>query len=168
MKTDGSPLVVSLIEALRRELQEYGEMLALLDQQQGTVLTRAAEEVFQSVGLVQIQLARIGAARQKRENCQKEIAARLGRPEEANFVTLIPRLPDQFRLAVESLVRENNQLLSRVQERLRQNHLLLARSLQLMQQFLKALLPVESTTMDNEGSHLSPVSGIKGLYDAVG
>jgi len=36
----------NLINALRRELQEYGEMLALLDRQQQLVMARAADEVF--------------------------------------------------------------------------------------------------------------------------
>jgi len=39
----------TLIEALRDELKQYGEMLALLDQQQELVAGRAADELLHSV-----------------------------------------------------------------------------------------------------------------------
>ena len=46
MKTEVaiSTLIVGLIEKLRDELHQYGEMLALLEQQQESVIARAAED----------------------------------------------------------------------------------------------------------------------------
>ena len=46
-----------LVGALRHELQEYGEMLALLDRQQEQVKARSASEIFQSISLLQAQAA---------------------------------------------------------------------------------------------------------------
>ncbi len=42
---------------------------------------------------------------------------------------------------MQALVQENNELLVRVQQRARQNHLLLLRSLELMQKLINSLFP---------------------------
>ncbi len=55
---------------------------------------------------------------------------------------LIPLLPADYRPLVQALVDENNELLVRVRQRARQNHLLLSRSVELMQGLLNTLLPV--------------------------
>ena len=52
------------------------------------------------------------------------------------FAEIIPQLPEAYRPLIESLVDENNSLLQRVQQRARQNHLVLSRSVELMQDFL--------------------------------
>jgi flagellar biosynthesis/type III secretory pathway chaperone len=70
---------------------------------------------------------------------------------------------------VEALVRENNELLIRVQQRARQNHLLLSRSLELMQQFIHALVPASlPTTYDGAGQVSSAHRPNQPLYEAVG
>ena len=75
-----------LIEALREELQHYGEMLALLDLQQSHLVARAASVVFQSISLIKAQgishsaspapAAKIAAAPwPKIANCRKRRAS---------------------------------------------------------------------------------------------
>lgn len=130
-----------LIEALRDELQQYGEMLALLDQQQALVIRRQASELPQNVTGVNAQLARIADARQTREQHQRWIAAELQQPEDAPFNVIIPLLPADYRPLVEALVQENNELLVRVQQRTRQNHLLLSHAVDLMQQLINSMFP---------------------------
>ena len=162
-------LVTSLIESLRVELQHYGEILASLDQQQESVVTRSAEEVMQSVATINQQMALVQEARQKREACQNTIANTIGQKEDPTFVSLLPHLPEKFRSAVGSLVRENNELLRRVHRRARQNHLLLARSLEMMQQFLANLAPAAPPATYNESGQLhsrGPIS--QKIYEAVG
>jgi len=51
------------IEALREELQHYGEMLGLLDRQQELVVIRAADEILQTVSAINAQSASIQSAR---------------------------------------------------------------------------------------------------------
>ena len=51
------PLIKSLVAALREELEQYGEMLARLDDQQELVMRREADGVLQSV---EEQLAGLG------------------------------------------------------------------------------------------------------------
>ena len=50
------------------------------------------------------------------------------------FAAIIPLLPPDYRPLVQALVQENNELLARVHQRTRQNHLLLSHAVELMQQ----------------------------------
>jgi flagellar biosynthesis/type III secretory pathway chaperone len=169
MNDDTSKLVSNLIERLREELQEYGEMLALLDQQQESVLARAGEEVTRTALATGEQMARVQAARQRRLEGQQAVAAALGHAAEPDFATLIPQLPSPYRVAVDTLVRQNNGLLVRVQQRARQNHLLLGRAMQLMQQFINVLVPAAGPAVYNGVGELNtPARSAAGLYEAVG
>ena len=120
--------IKELIEALRDELKNYGEMLALLDLQQEQVKARSAAEIFQSISLIQAQAAAIQAARQHREQCRAAAAHSFLQPDHTPFTGLIPLLPPDYRPLLRALVDENNQLLGRVRQRARQNHVLLRRS----------------------------------------
>ena len=131
--------IKSLIDALRDELQNYGEMLALLDQQQEHLVARAVAEVFQSISLIKAQGGAIQRACARREDC---------------------------RLA---LVGENNELLLRVRRRARQNHLMLRRSVELMQELLNTLLPSRRASVyDGTGAHPASLCAPRRFYDALG
>jgi flagellar biosynthesis/type III secretory pathway chaperone len=162
-------LLQNLIEALREELKEYGEMLALLDQQQQMVMHRQTQDMLQCVTAINSQAETIAAARSEREQRQRHIAPRLGLPEDSPFAVLIPRLPAEYRPLVQALVQENNALLVRVQQRARQNHLLLSRVVDLMQHFLGSLFPgSQPLTYDGGGQMLAAGLPQRSLYDAVG
>ena len=165
----GAPLLVGLLTALRQELEQYGEMLARLEQQQEYVIVRAAEDVLRSAGSIQEQMDTIQAARQEREKRQADVASFLRLEGDPAFARLLPVLPAPYRVAIASLVREINDLLARVQHRARQNHLLLGRSLEMMQQFLSVLLPVAHPKTYNGGGQLQPLDQpVQVLYQAVG
>lgn len=162
-------LVQRLIERLRDELHQYGEMLALLDQQQEHVTQRAADEVLHSALAVTEQMGRIQAARAQREACQRELAAALGCAAAPSFAEVVPRLPTAYQPAVTALVRENNDLLARVQQRARQNHLLLRRALELMQQFVQQVAASQTpATYAGNGLLQSRPAPPRPLYEAVG
>jgi flagellar biosynthesis/type III secretory pathway chaperone len=161
--------VEPLIGALREELQEYGEMLVLLDRQQEQVKARSANEIFQSISLIQAQATAIQSARQKRENCRRTAAQNCRQPENAPFTVLIPCLPPDYRPLVVALVDENNQLLVRVRQRARQNHVLLRRSVELMGDLLRTLFPVRQTSVYNQNGHKrAPALAVRSIYNAVG
>ena len=165
----GAALLVGLLTALRQELEQYGEMLARLEQQQEYVIVRAAEDVLRSAGSIQEQMDTIQAARQEREKRQADVASFLRLEGDPAFARLLPVLPAPYRVAIASLVREINDLLARVQHRARQNHLLLGRSLEMMQQFLSVLLPVAHPKTYNGGGQLQPLDQpVQVLYQAVG
>src|SRR5438093_12896792 len=60
-----------VIEALRNELQQYGEMLALLDQQRQLAPKSGADEVLRSISSINAQGASIQAAREQRQRAQQ-------------------------------------------------------------------------------------------------
>jgi flagellar biosynthesis/type III secretory pathway chaperone len=158
-----------LIEALRNELQNYGEMLALLERQREYLISRAADEVFQSISLIKAQGAAIQEARAKREECRRAVAEDCTQPAETSFASLIPILPGDYQPLLKALVEENNELLFRVRRRARQNHLMLHRSVELMQDLLNTLLPSrQATVYDEMGGCRSVISAPQRLYEAVG
>ena len=67
-----------LIRALREELQQYGEMLARLDDQQNLVMRRSADGVLHTVPLVQDQSAVLMRARECRQAVKQELCMVLG------------------------------------------------------------------------------------------
>jgi flagellar biosynthesis/type III secretory pathway chaperone len=148
-----------LVEALRDELKNYGEMLALLDRQQEYLMTRAANEVSQSIGLVQAQGLAIQQARERREDCRRAVAGEAGEEESASFKELIPLLPSDYQPLLKALVDENNELLFRVRRRARQNHLMLKRSVELMQQLLNSLCPPVQAPCDSAPGEFPAFAG---------
>lgn len=159
----------NLIAVLREELKSYGELLALLDRQQDLVVSRSAEELYQSIGAIQTQAAVLEQMRAHRDECRRAVTESLQLPEETPFGILIPLLPPDYQPLVQALAQENNELLVRVQQRARQNHLLLCRSLELMQQFLNALLPGHDGGVytDAGASRYRPLPA-SALYEAIG
>jgi hypothetical protein len=88
---------------------------------------------------------------------------------EASFAALTPCAPAHYQPLLKALVEENNQLLMRVQQRARQNHLLLSRSLELMQNFLSTMFPAaRATAYTGEGTLFSTALPNRPLYEAVG
>jgi flagellar biosynthesis/type III secretory pathway chaperone len=162
-------LLSHLIEALREELKQYGEMLALLDQQQSFVVRRQTNALPNSANSINAQAEILRGARHEREQRQRNLAGELALPEDANFKTLLPKLPAEYQPLVGALVEENNELLTRVQQRARQNHLLLSHCVDLMQQFIVSIFPAaKPVTYDGHGHAPVAVVPAQSLYQAVG
>ncbi len=158
-----------LVESLREELKEYGEMLALLDQQQQMVMQRETQDLLQCVQTINSQVENIIAARLEREQRQRNAARHLGLVEETTFNDLIPCLPGDYRPLIQALVQENNELLKRIQRRARQNHLLLSRIVELMQRLFDPFFPgSRPTTYNDSGTMSGPVLTKHSLYEAIG
>jgi flagellar biosynthesis/type III secretory pathway chaperone len=162
-------LLSNLVESLREELKQYGELLAQLDHQQDLVVRRQAPDLLQSVSNINAQADTVHAARREREQHQRHVALHLKLGEAAAFNEILPMLPKHYGALIDALVQENNELLVRVQQRARQNQLLLSHAVELMQRFIAAIVPgVAPTTYDDAGrlpaNNLAPTS----LYEAVG
>lgn len=157
-----------LIQALREELQQYGEMLARLDQQQEHVATRAGEELLQSTAEIEVQTSVIHAARHVRSERQREVARQLGLASDAPFAEIIPQLPGNYRPLLTALMQENNELLLRVHQRSRQNHVLLCRSVELMSRLLSSLVPAGATVYTEKGDVISGNFPAHAIYQAIG
>lgn len=157
-----------LVQALREELQQYGEILALLEQQQEIITSRAAPQLVEVVQAINRQMVIIRQARDARTVRQGELAGLLQMNETSTLTELSRFLPSDYRLLVGALIEENNNLLTRVRQRVRQNHLLLARSVELMQRLLDSLLSTTRTTMyDDSGQVAKKLTGLRSRWSAV-
>ena len=134
-------LTHNLIEALREELKQYGEMLAMLEQQHQSVVQRQTNVLLQNVTEVNAQASVIAAVRHEREQRRCHVARYLKLEENTGFAVIIPQLPPDYQPLVQALVHENNALLVRIQQRARQNHLLLSHAMDLMQQLINSIFP---------------------------
>lgn len=161
-------LLHNFIESLREELRQYGELLALLELQQTQVVRRLADELLETVSAVNAQGDAIQVARREREQRQRELARSCLLPDDARIADLLGAIPEVCRPLVSALVDENNQLLGRVRQRARQNHLLLSRSVELMQQFINSFCAVGVPTYNETGTVTPPPALGRSLYDAIG
>jgi flagellar biosynthesis/type III secretory pathway chaperone len=159
----------NFIEALREELKQYGEMLALLDHQQELLITRQTAGILESVAAINTQADAIQAVRRERDQRRWHLARALRLEENLSLKSIINYLPASYRPLADALIQENQELLVRVQLRARQNHLLLSRAVELMQQFIKSILPgaAPSTYTDSGEVHANRLPE-HSLYSAVG
>src|SRR2546423_1527041 len=93
-----------LIETLRNELQQYGEMLALLDHQQELAGQQAADDLLRSISAIDTQIAAIQAARANRQLAQRNLAEQFAQNPAATFSQLIPLIPENYRPLVRALI----------------------------------------------------------------
>jgi len=158
-----------LVGALREELAQYGEMLALLDQEQELVIARGTQDLLDTVAFINQQSDIIRKSRDHRGVRQRLVAGLFNLNEDATFEDLRSALPENYRILITELVNENNELLQRVQSRARQNHVLLTRSLELMQKLIGTLFPTgRSTTYGGNGVVQRDALSQRALYEAVG
>lgn len=162
-------LLSNLVESLREELKQYGELLAQLDHQQQLVVHRQTRDLLQSVAGVNLQAETVQAARREREQHQRHVAQHLRLGEHAAFNDLLPLLPPAYQPLLQALIEENNALLIRVQQRARQNQLLMSHAVELMQRFINAILPGANPATYNDAGRM-PVNSLtpNALYEAVG
>ena len=88
-----------------------------------------------------------------REKCRSVVAKATGHADEVTFAELIPRVPGEYQPLLKALVDENNELLFQVRKRARQNHMMLKRSVELMQQVMNSLnLANRNATESDDGA----------------
>lgn len=156
-----------LIGSLREELHQYGQMLVLLDEQQSRIIQRHNDELLSAAAAVTDQGTAIQTARRQREEAQRDLAKALQIGGDTPLTHLAPLLPADYRPLLNALMQENNHLLQRIQQRARQNYLLLRRSLELLDQFINSFSPVKVPVYNGAGN-LQPAAdaGIS-LYEAI-
>jgi hypothetical protein len=123
-----------MTQALRAELQEYGGLVELLDDQQQAIL-RGEPEAFIDLGAaVHDQVNLLGAHRACREKTVRNFARSCQQPETATLTELTLQMPKAVAGMIRAITEEINALITRTQRRLRQNHVLLARCVSTAQQ----------------------------------
>jgi flagellar biosynthesis chaperone FliJ len=157
-------ILQKLIEALRNELEQYGEMLALLEQQQEAA-GLGADVVMHTIASINAQGATIDYARAQRKRCQRDLSEDICQPHDSSFAHLIPLMPPNYQPLLKALVQENNELLVRVRERAQQNQALLRRSVDFMQRFITTLSSEETRHL--HATNILTVDPNPPVYDAI-
>lgn len=162
-------LIEHLITALRNELKEYGEMLALLQEQQEHLMSRRIDGVLASVERINSQTLVIRRCRAGRRDAQRLLAESVAPSAPDTLPGLIPHLPPEYAPLLEALTTENRRLLAQVQQCGRQNFLMLNRAVELMQQFLGSLSPGQNlfSSYAGNGSLARPAPSTL-MYEAIG
>lgn len=128
-----------IVEALRAEMQEYGGLLNLFDEQQNAILNRNADGVTELEQTIEAQLATVRARRLHRERLVLGLT-----PDADPHPTLLQSIllfPQAMRPLIEALASEVNRLIGRVRRRAQQNQMLLARTIEVTQELCEKLKP---------------------------
>jgi hypothetical protein len=160
----------NLVNALREELTQYGEVLALMQEQQELIINRAANDLLINLNRVNEQMERVAIARNQREICRQHLVAALGGAEGTTFRQMTEMLPPEVQPLLDALVQEINHMLQNIQRWLKQNHLLLKRSLDLMQTIMKNMFPSAEAAAGTygRGGQVSPVNPPpSSLYEGI-
>jgi flagellar biosynthesis/type III secretory pathway chaperone len=130
-----------LIELLRSELEEYGGLLGLLDDQQAAIVARAPDRVLEINTAINDQMRTIQLRRESREAFVSGLAVKLNQLPTSTLRELLRFFRKPIQPLLEALIGEINSLVTRARRRAQQNQMLLARSIEVMQEVLHRLNP---------------------------
>lgn len=130
-----------LADALRKEVEEYGGLLNLFDQQQAALLRRDADSVLTAVGSIESQIKTIDQCRKDREAVARDCCAQIGQAIDLPLRTLVHHFAEPVQPLLNALIEEVNSLIIRAKRRAQQNQMLLSRSIEVTQQILQRLHP---------------------------
>ncbi len=131
----------SIAHCLREELEEYGGLLGLFEEQQNALFRRDANGVLATVGAIESQARCATVKRQRREQLVSDFARSHSRDPDTQLRTLLPYFPESVRPMMEALIDEVNRLIHRTRKHARQNADLLQRTIEMHQEALRSLRP---------------------------
>jgi flagellar biosynthesis/type III secretory pathway chaperone len=138
---NSTPSFIPLVDLLRTELAGYGGLLALFDQQQGQLWRREIQPMVDTSHVLETLAAEVARHRAAREAWLAAFARQHEQPSDSTFQQMLPLFPPDQQSLLVALVKEINHLLHRVRRRARQNHTILARTVQLHRDALTVLAP---------------------------
>ena len=130
-----------LVERLRSELEEYGGLLALLEDQQNAIVARAPDRVLEVNTEINDQMRMIHMRREAREQFVSTLAVKLNQKPNSTLRSLLSFFRKPIQPLLEALIDEINSHVTRARRRAQQNQMLLARSIEVMQEVLQRLNP---------------------------
>src|SRR5689334_17918347 len=105
----------AFVDAMREELQQYGEMLARLDDlDHGKVRNASSEGLMQAV---KKQAKVIQATCSRRAEIERQLVFCLGLPAAVDPADVVKFVPPTYQPLVKALMDENNELPRRIQQR---------------------------------------------------
>ncbi|WP_404423610.1 flagellar protein FlgN [Nibricoccus sp. IMCC34717] len=130
-----------ITESLRNELQEYGALLGLYDEQQANLLKRDADAVLSLASAIEAQVGRAQAAREVRERLVRSFATNHGASADSTLRALLPLFPEEVQPLFEALMTEINHLIHRIRRDARQNQMLLSRAVETHEAIVRLMRP---------------------------
>lgn len=127
------------IDALRAELEGFGELFRLIDKQRESLLKRDSNALLRATGAIESYLPAIGSLSTKRRNLQRDAAGADVDAENARAVAA--RAPEEFRPLLEALLEEVHRLILDTRKQLSGNQLLLQRAHELNRHLCDAIMP---------------------------
>ena len=110
-----SESLTDFVTAMRDELQQYGEMLARLDDLENTKIRGPFQEGLTTA--VHNQAIVIQATRRHRVEIEGQLANHLGLPADVSLAEIVDSVPWSYQPLVQALMDENNELPLRIQRR---------------------------------------------------
>ncbi|MDP0499597.1 MAG: flagellar export chaperone FlgN [Verrucomicrobiota bacterium JB022] len=144
-----------LAAALRDEAQEYAWLLSLLEQQQKGILEQNYAEFPELTHSIEEQLRTTAEKRGSRESLAQQLRRQLGMDERAPLREIVQLVQGPAHGMFDELLKELRSLTERLQNRSRQNKLLLARANELSRELLSYLQPTQSQTTYNQRGYLA-------------
>jgi flagellar biosynthesis/type III secretory pathway chaperone len=132
---------IIIADSLRTEIAGFGELLNLFEQQQQSLFVRDSEGVIRLSGEIEAHSRLMQDYRQHREQIVSEFALAHQQPARATLRSLLPLFEADVRPLLEALIDEVNVLIHRVRRLTRQNHTLLARTVESQQELMRTLRP---------------------------
>jgi len=132
---------IAIAESLRTEIAGFGDLLNLFEQQQLSLFSRDTERVLHLSSEIEAHTRAMQEYRAKREQVVAAFALANDQPAGATLRSLLPYIEAAARPLLEALIGEVNRLIHRVRRLTRQNHQLLARTVESHQEILRALRP---------------------------
>ena len=141
-----------LLTLLRNELQEYGGLVGLLNDQQDQLFARDPDALIAVNQSVHQQMEASELLLTKRQTMVSDLAQEYGKEPETTLTDLLPLFPAVTQPMFESIVEEINSLITNVRRKLDQNRRLLSRLTDVTDDILTALNPqLRTKTYDRSG-----------------
>ena len=132
---------IAIAESLRSEIAGFGDLLNLFEQQQLSLFSRDTNRVLQLSTEIEAHTRTMQGYRAQREQIVAAFALANNQPVTATLRSLLPHVEAAARPLLEALIGEVNRLIHRVRRLTRQNHMLLARTVDSHQEILRTLRP---------------------------
>lgn len=136
-----------LAELLRGEVEGYGRLFRLLEEQRGHLLKQRMEELLESVEQMNALTEELRARKEEREGLVDQLWSQAQLEDTVPSIkALLDRMPPASEPMLRELLTEVNRLVGQSRQHLQRNHMLLRRSHEIGQRFLRFLNPDNGKT----------------------
>ena len=131
----------TIADSLRAEIAGFGGLLNLFEEQQQRLFARDTDGVLRLSTEIEEHTRFMQEQRARREQIVADFALAHNQPARATLRSLLPFFAAEARPLLEALIAEVNVLIHRVRRLTRQNHTLLARTVESHQELMRTLRP---------------------------